>query len=329
MTAKELTAWLAAYGTSEGVTKSWLKRKRAQQNPSAPESTPLDPASEIAYTQRWEQMVRTANVVANELGFDVGKLSVLNEEGFNFQVADQNYKAAGCFNTETGQITLFAKTIGDANLVNGLMAHEVMHYKFDFVRTAFRQQYDQWIEDSRAVGSPATGKTYNDDPMDRAGYLKPEFADKYPLLKLLGRFGVGQPATDPSEYDWRRFSKDDGVTEYSKSYWRQHKESQRTDDYMRAVNETLAEIAYLRRIHVPQKNSVTGRTLTYTPGGKAFRDYYAALDKGYKLIHSGKEGPRKLTAAAVSGTPVSAAQYPGGLVEFHYPNGSVVFGRKS
>ena len=137
----------------------------------------------------------------------------------SFKVGDQAFQEAGHFSPATGEITLNANTVLKMNRqqVQTLVAHEVTHR--------------DWKDVEDVMGMNYTSSNIDSDISAAA-----EKTESYAKVKNI--------LFEHSD----QLRSDDGVTSYSKAYWRQAGEwgeddPEYEDYYFTAVNETLAEIS--------------------------------------------------------------------------------------
>ena len=166
-----------------------------------------------------------AQASAKLLGYDPTLVSVSNEEHpFSVGSESQVRYAAGLAHLNTGKIEIFPRHVADANGAVSIMAHEVMHQKYQTVLNAVEAERKQAIRD------PAYLDALNPD-----GSLKPPLDTKYPLYN---KFNVH------NRKQGERI-KSDGITEYSRAYWKAAEPGNldRTTAIPLAHHETLAEMA--------------------------------------------------------------------------------------
>jgi hypothetical protein len=126
-------------------------------------------------------------------------------------------KPAAYADLQTMQIIAFPDNIASADTVPGILAHEIQHHHYDVVLTRYKQEE----------------KTISLHPslINESGYLKPQFEDKYPVYARLWKYEIKQG----------ELTKDDGVTNYSKAWWRAF--STKGTTRVTAMHETMAEIS--------------------------------------------------------------------------------------
>src|SRR4029077_4706380 len=161
--------------------------------------------------------------------------------------------AAGLAHLDTGKITIFPRHIPDADSAVSVMAHEVMHQKYQTVLNAVEAERKEMMKD------PDTLRAMRPD-----GSLSAPLDAKYPLYSRFVKHDNQQVER----------SKSDGITEYSRAYWTQAQPgvSDRTVTIPLANHETLAEMA--RRV------TETGKL----EGAPEWRSYYRDIDKTYKEL---------------------------------------------
>lgn len=179
---------------------------------------------------------------AVKLGFDPQYLTV-TDANHPFEVDGHSKFAAGTADREGGRITIYAPQVPlGAHWTPGLMAHEIMHQKFN----AFMQDYQ--AEYARLQKDPDYHKDgeWKDEPngdhwFDRkSAFMRPDgqlnepYASKYPLYQTYNRVMVGSD----------EFRKSDGVSEYSKNWWTDVINGKASWDV--GIHETLAEMAKIK-----------------------------------------------------------------------------------
>lgn len=188
-----------------------------------------------------------------------GEVEVTNGEGRVFEKGGLLWKEGGNCHLESGKVTIHGLSAGeDIGDVKRLVAHEFMHGTYERVVQQFR----------------AEQKTIGDlpDPLSvikMSGEIKPGAESQYPTYARMQKF---------VELSGDKLKKDDGVTEYSKAYWRDH-EVGKVSQHI-AVHETLAEIA--------GHHEKTGEII----GSRTYKDFYKATRNEYEVI-TGKTKKRK------------------------------------
>lgn len=167
--------------------------------------------------------ISAARSYAQESGFNPDHIEQ-GGPGRKFTVGGESMEAGAEFHPTTGKISIYDGVLSDPdeNFVKGVVAHEINHAKFMSVS----EQYD----------SEKTSLAFNRHKLDRDGELLPQYRKEYPTYHALHSY------FDGDKYD--QLSREDGVTDYSRAYWKGRglKGSKR----MTAIDETLAEVSYLR-----------------------------------------------------------------------------------
>lgn len=192
------------------------------------------------FKRQRKQLQPLIDQVAAELGYDSHMIEYAGEP-FKFTVGGQNYTAGGTYHPDTRRIRLYegAFTPDKSAVYKGLVAHEIQHDRFNTFRKVVDAQRKEIVarrdEEQKTVGYDwrtsfeKVDGTFR-DPKDNKRYAAYLLNDKL---------------TDPKTY--KSLHKADGVTGYSASYWRDFDtKGKRTDDYYKAINETLAEVASLK-----------------------------------------------------------------------------------
>jgi len=180
-------------------------------------------------------------------------------KGGEFEQGGVKWNKAGECQLETGHVTIYRGTDWkDTESVERLTAHELMHGSYEKV-------YRQYSDDQRAIANDPRGV---ENIIKANGQLKAGFEKEFPTYGRMQRWIE----------DTETLRKDDGVTKYSKAYWRDA-EAGKVSHHI-AVHETLAEIA--------GAHHSTGKVT----GSKTYRDFYKAVRNEYD-VSSGKVSKRK------------------------------------
>lgn len=230
--------------------------------------------------------------IVAELGYDPAKV-YYEDTHETFEVAGKPYVSAGCAWTsnggirggkvyEIGDITINARRQIDDTLV----AHEVQHQKFQVAMDKYNADRDA----IRIMEDPSSGNTR---VLNADDTVKPEFKKDYPAFDKLHRFFT---------QDFQKLAKQDGITDYSKQYWKGWKEGS-VSSWL-AMHETMAEIsAYFWNEDKRQKNewdpSIDNRTYTQPPTPLWAR-FFKASDQVYDKV---KGQSRQLAGSALTTTP--------------------------
>lgn len=117
--------------------------------------------------------------------------------------------------------------------IKDMLAHELGHHEWHM----FMSEVDKETEEiSRLLRA-----NHNDSefwPIYADGRLRPEFRSQYPAYRVYEEFFSGD--------ELERLMQNDGITRYSEYYWNEADTGMPgKTDYMRAINETIAEISRL------------------------------------------------------------------------------------
>ena len=191
---------------------------------------------------------------AKLLGYD-SKLVRVSKEDYTFTLTGTVRHAAGLAHLASGVITLYPERIYSADAAVGVAAHEVAHQKYQTVLNAVQAQRTDMnrtdMKEQEAGRPPIT----NPD-----GTLKPEHRDLFPLV---ARFEKHEQNLDAR-------IKGDGVTAYSKDYWKEAADKGHDMTSVRsASHETIAEMARLEAEREESKAS------------PAWKSYYKDVMKTY------------------------------------------------
>jgi hypothetical protein len=180
------------------------------------------------------------NKVADELGYPREKI-IYAGEGHEFTVGGDKYIAGGTYDPVDGTIRLysgaFPQTVAGP-VSKGLVAHEVAHNKWHKFLDKRQEQNREVVKRLEEEGK--RGVHYSESFMRPDGKFRSRAdARKYAAVAALD---------DIMQSD-EQLRKMDGVTPYSRSYWKAFENKSTTDNYYKAVNETLAEVTRLRLNH--------------------------------------------------------------------------------
>jgi hypothetical protein len=198
------------------------------------------PELHVEATQKYEANKKHYTEIGNDmiksLGYTPGKLTVTDDE-YNFTLNGIPGKAAGSADLVTGEVTLYAHQLTGYNdsTLRGILAHEIMHQKFQNVLNEYRKERDEVHADQRnPPGEGGYAPRYVIKPDDE---LREEFAPDYPV------YAVMEPLLGFSHNNMDKLAKTDGVTAYSRDWWKAHRNN--TATWEQAYHETLAEISNL------------------------------------------------------------------------------------
>jgi hypothetical protein len=172
-----------------------------------------------------QKILGASQAAAKLLGYDPKLVDVSDKEHpFKVGKEAQVRYAAGLAYLESGKIEIFPRHVADASGAVSIMAHEVMHQKYQTVLNAVAAERKLVMADPETLAA-----------MKPDGSLAAPLDAKYPLYS---RFVVHD------EMQGMRI-KSDGITEYSRAYWKAAEPgvSDRTVTVPLAQHETLAEMA--------------------------------------------------------------------------------------
>ena len=206
-----------------------------------------------------QKILGASQASAKLLGYDPQMVEASNEDHeFHVGKETKSRYAAGLAFLNTGKIMVFPRQIPTPELAVSVMAHEVMHQKYQTVLNAVEAERKEMMKD------PDTLRAMRPD-----GSLSAPLDAKYPLYSRFVKHDNQQVER----------AKSDGITEYSRAYWTQAAPgvSDRTVSIPAANHETLAEMA---------------RVLTDTgtlQGAPEWKSYYRDVDKTYKELKAPKK----------------------------------------
>lgn len=243
---------------------------------------PAMAVSDPANRAKADNVARVAADVAGKMGFDPGLIQVTDKR-YSFELNGKTVFAAGVAyrppepekHTDVdvkGTVDLFVPDMNnDKHSIEGVVSHEVMHQMFNQFRNDYRRDYLKLQEDPEY-------KTHNDWKTDENGnrvfkpfmkadgLLNEPHASKYPIYQAYTK--AMMPMSD-------EFAKSDGVSEYSREYWKGYQD--RTIGIDKPYHETLAEIARLRFHDEPVVHYKLGEV-----DGKPV--YFSTVKKGIKPV---------------------------------------------
>lgn len=242
----KVRAWHKQYGKAFDPSQPRDDRGRwSSSGGSGP--APSMSAAFDAWSDREHKMLK-AKAVAQELGFDPDKVQV-GETGRTFELNGQRMNYAGAAYPD-GHIEIFPEAIQDEGAIGGIVAHEVMHERFN----AFQAAYD--AEQRKLVLDP---RPTNELMRADGSLLTPALEREFPAYT----------AQQKVNQNWQKMQESDGVTKYSREYWKAYEAG--TGDGKTAVNETLAEMARV------------GYETGVYPGTREWNEYRRAVVKYGKL----------------------------------------------
>lgn len=220
------------------------------------------------------QNFEDAKRYAVEAGFPEERF-LYEEKEYKFVVNGRQCTAAGTYTPGEQIIRMYDPGLEGASQysLKTIVNHEVAHYKFDELEheaqelrnemadedfEAVREAYpDRFLPDGRPT-TPAQIKHYPALYVTRAIYKNPE-----------------------SNAHFRKLRTGDGVTPYSRDYWKQFEKQGGTDPRMRraAINETLAEIAGYKAANGGEWPPDTTED---------WKVYYDAFDRAFNKIGDGE-----------------------------------------
>ena len=187
--------------------------------------------------------------IARRLDYPVQKVEA-SDEAHEFKLEGKVYNAAATCDLKTGGIVVYRRYVGSRGTL-GTMAHEIMHAKFQKV-------LDQYVKESNALGAEPEYLTGVD--IDTGEIKDLALRNKYPTYDTFHKF----------LNNTRRLSEEDGVTPYSKAYWREWAKG--NVETKIAIHETLAEIAAEQM----------GRGVKV--GSKSYRELYEEVQTEYRRL---------------------------------------------
>lgn len=271
------------YDAAVALQQQAMEVAESRPPPPLPEPKPLMSAAEI------DKAIRE---VSKDLDFDPAAIYVDNGAPGKFSLNGKQLQAAGFAHTsrigkDTQVITIFGQNAHPAT-VNGVIAHEIEHVKFETAIKRYREEYERVMAEPKDEGRV-------DPVMKPDGSLKPPYDEKYPAYTAMQKT-YARPMDD--------FAVSDGVSDYSLDWWDSWKSSAEDNTSgTSAVHETLAEMSRLKhetgrfpphlgdrllRWRIPAGGTVDDAKpapsdAQIARNAKVWRDLYRAVDKVWKL----------------------------------------------
>jgi hypothetical protein len=205
---------------------------------------------------------------ATLLGYDA-KLVRTSNEDHTFTLTGTVRHAAGLAHLATGVITLYPERIYSAEAAVGVAAHEVAHQKYQTVLNFLNKELDAVGEAERQATQQGRESITKPD-----GTLRDQYRDQFPLT---ARFEKHRDSL-------ARRIKTDGVTAYSKDYWKEYEADKGIVALKSASHETIAEMA---RLEAEREKSTASL---------AWRSYYRDVMKSYDEIQAKLEAAKAKAA---------------------------------
>lgn len=211
---------------------------------------PVMIGGDAQYAERQKQV----EDLAHAMGFK-GNVYYDPTAGPSFDVGDHHgLEEAAHYTPRTNEITVHAGAFGDdPETLDGIMAHEVEHAKFQVWTTEVdREMRAAHDEDDRIrMGLPGgRDPEPHQSPVGVDGLLRPEAAAQYPAAWASQEIRGGPPHEYGTD-GMRALAEEDGVSHYSMDYWDAWSNTHDAIAMRLATNETLAEMARGARTGAP------------------------------------------------------------------------------
>lgn len=258
----------------EDLHRLRLEKIRQRQQPPPPGLPPaLDPDAAVKAERKAfaARVLTEGKRVAEKHGVDPAKISV-SLQLKTFRQGGIKWTTGGQANLATKEITLYSRGMRNIESVPRITAHEAQHVIYETVTQAYTYEHGMLANEVNAAGP-----IRNNPIIESSGALRrgKGLEAKYPTYHALHKYQalVDQLATD------------DGVTDYSKAYWRdwaKGKAGQTTTGRAKvtthlALHETMAEMA----AELESKGALPG-TPIWQDYFKQVQERYAALRKADK-----------------------------------------------
>jgi hypothetical protein len=264
---------------------------------------PADPMAKAAW------ILEKARTAVADAGYDPERVHLSSQQQ-KFKVGDREYSTAGLAFTRAdgnvgdeqyrkGDIVIFGQPDYSRDFpVRGTAVHEAMHQKWQAVADRYQ------LESSRMWDDSAKAASREEEPVYGSGELKPGFEQQYPVYALLssileGPFHAATPGEGIGKTNRARMIEDDGVSQYSKSYWDFYKNSG-GERYDSAVHETLAEMARIKDAGVTWQMTPVNE-LTAKPFSPIWNDLHSGVEAAWSVLR-GKTSFAEARKSAGKGT---------------------------
>lgn len=233
-----------------------------------------------------------AKKIAKELGYDPQKVTIGPMDlNYEFEVNGRKMYAAGLAYTHDGRnfpkgtIQIFpAKIPYNLSTLKEIMAHEIMHHKYQSVLDRYyaeRANITAVMDKVRAEGGDEWGRS---GVLSASGEPREAYKGRWPVYE---KFDPHTPE-NRSRTDVFKLAENDGVSDYSRLYWDAWKSSVVKRNGESAIHETLAEMAANHIMTGGEKRLSGpigprgGMTMSSTGGDKVWRDLYKTVNQLYK-----------------------------------------------
>lgn len=230
------------------VAAKIAKDDEAVASRQIPPKPVVDPKEQTPRQQDYEVKARE---IARQLGHNPDLIVVRDYAGRTFELNGQTLSEAGHYNPQTGLIELNAARSTE----KGIIFHEIQHAQWDYVnsRAALERSsiHSRWV---REQAYDFTGQRYFTKDGKVLAKYRDEIEKQTPHLSLLARSGLGSRELGIKP-DVDGLAADDGVSDYSKEYWKQaatkggSSKDRASYFYELAVNETLSEVLRRQNSH--------------------------------------------------------------------------------
>jgi hypothetical protein len=216
--------------------------------------------------------------VAKEFGFPLDKLSY-SDEPHIFELEGKKISAAGTAWRDSGTIKMYPATLVTGSpdwtrqSTEMVMAHEVGHIRYEAVTRARSAESSKLSFTEPLVQVERNGVSRVLPPLAPDGSIREGHGleKKYPI------YAATQPFDGLAA--WEKLRKEDGVTDYSRSWWAEFEAGKATAHT--AMHETFAEISKLDYVNNKKDKPDSLDLMGVKP---TWRKLYRAYTKAYKAI---------------------------------------------
>jgi len=225
-----------------------------------------------------ESVTAAATYRAIKLGYPASKIKVVSYSPATYKLGDVEFKPGAEAYTGPGHpehpkgtIVVYAGQTNPEH-IHGLMAHEVMHQKFETVLDKARDEKKDIMNEMDRL--TAEGKDpWRDGPLKASGEVRESYAGRWPVYEKIDPILSGKSS---------KLAKEDGVTDYSRMWWDAHKKGHANTK--QAIHETLAEMANNHHVTGGEARLLNPglKSKSATGGSKTWRDLFAAVNSLYE-----------------------------------------------
>lgn len=195
-------------------------------------------AAEKLAVARKNEVESKARIAAAQLDFNPDNVEFTDADD-TFELNGVKMHFAGSYTRGSAKVKIYHQHVALAS-VAGVTAHEIGHRKLDALRARYRDEYRDMLAEPGAPPDPQGERWWqqrggHETVMMASGELREPYASKYPVYH--------QWETNV-ELKRDKLRKSDGVTDYSKEYWKGFEKGEIPID--KAMHETIAEMTRIK-----------------------------------------------------------------------------------